>query len=154
MLILFKNFPEFIIILIITSFTMSACSIFVTIKKILSDAIKYILKIYFYFPPCTECFFWIPFITWLASALPSWSAVNIPEWDNNMLIASPVWLSRLCMLVVLFSAAQFKNPAISSEDPDMFPSVGLFSGARADFLSFISWIIGLGLGNRNITSTA
>ena len=44
MLILFKNFPEFIIILIITSFTMSACSIFVTIKKILSDAIKYILK--------------------------------------------------------------------------------------------------------------
>lgn len=108
MLILFKSFPEFIIILIIASFTMSACSIFVTIKKILSDAIKYILKIYFYFSPCTECFFWIPFITGLASVLPSWSAVNIPEWDNNMLIASPVWLSRLCMLVVLFSASQFK----------------------------------------------
>lgn len=108
MLILFKHFPEFMIILIITSFTMSACSIFVTIKKFLSDAIKYIFKIYFYFPLCTECFFWIPFITWLASALPSWSAVNIPEWDNNMLIASPVWLSRLCMWVLLLSAAQFK----------------------------------------------
>lgn len=83
------------------------------------------------------------YLFWSLTFHPGLS-MNISEWDNNMLIASPVWLSRPCLLVAfIFLSAQLKIQPFNQKSWNA-PISGSFLWGQSWFP--ITYQVEIGLG--------